>query len=114
VITGKHQVVSDIYYRKTYNYNSEWQMKEYNIVEVYWVDAEELGDTGWNNLKSQLRDAKKPCPVMRSVGYEVWRDNDHIALLSTMGKDLGSTLEKIPIGFIKSIIPLQKSPNKPE
>lgn len=86
--------------------------KDFNIVEVVWVDAEELGDTGWNNLKSQLRDAKKPCPVMRSVGYEVYRSDTHISLLSTLGKDLASTLEKIPIGFIESIkvlVPL-KSP----
>ena len=83
--------------------------REYNIVEVCWIDAEEHGEVGWNNLKAQLKYAKKPCPVMQSVGYEVWRDDDHIALLSTVGKDLASTLEKIPIGFIKSESLLIKS-----
>jgi len=82
---------------------------QFEIVEVVWVDAEELGDTGWNNLKSQLRDAKKPCPVMRSVGYMVHRSDTHISLLSTMGKDLASTLEKIPTGFIISVATLKAS-----
>ena len=77
-----------------------------------WVDAEELGDVGWNNLREQLKGAKKPCPVMRTVGYEVYRDDEHIAVLSTIGKDLASTLEKIPVGFIKSIVTLTPNPPK--
>lgn len=80
--------------------------KNYNIVLVEWVDAEEKGDTGWNDLSEMLKYAKKPCPVMRSVGFEVWRDKDHIALLSGVGADECSTCEKIPLGFIKSITPL--------
>ena len=77
--------------------------KDYELVEVVWVDAEEIGETGWNNLKSQLKDAKKPCPTMNSVGYVVHQNKNHISLLSTMGKDLASTLEKIPTGFIVEI-----------
>ena len=82
--------------------------KEYDIVEVTWKDAEELGDVGWNNLKEQLKSAKQPCPTMKSVGYVVYRSETHISLLSTIGKEVGSTLEKIPIGFIESIIKLNK------
>lgn len=81
--------------------------KNYNIVLVEWVDAEEKGDVGWNDMKSLLRYAKKPCPVMRSVGFEVWRDKDHIALLSSVGVDECGTLEKIPLGFIKGITTLE-------
>ena len=77
--------------------------KEYDIVEVLWINAEEHGDTGWNNLKAQLAYAKKPCPIMKTVGFEVYRDNDHISLLSTIGDKECSTVEKIPISFIKSI-----------
>ena len=80
--------------------------KNYDIVLVEWVDAEEKGESGWNDIKEMLRYAKKPCPVMRSVGFEVYRGKDHIALLSTVGPDECSTLEKIPLGFIKSITPL--------
>ena len=74
--------------------------KHYDIVEVVWINAEEHGDVGWNDLAKQMREAKKPCPEMFSVGYEVYRDGGHIALLSTMGKDLVSTLEKIPMGMV--------------
>lgn len=87
-------------------------MKNYDIVEVVWADAEELGDVGWNNLREQLKSAKKPCPVMRTVGYEVYRDDEHIAVLSTIGKDLASTLEKIPMAFIKSVVTLTPNPPK--
>ena len=63
---------------------------EYRMVEVVWEDAEELGDVGWNNLANQKRDAKKPCPTMRS------------------------TVEKIPKGIIKHIEELSycKTKNK--
>ena len=86
--------------------------KDYELVEVVWVDAEELGETGWNNLKSQLRDAKKPCPQMKSIGYLVFQNDKHISLLSTMGKDLASTLEKIPVGFIIEINKLTREDSK--
>jgi len=80
--------------------------KQYDIVEVVWMDAEEHGDVGWNNLKAQLKYAKKSCPLMRSVGYEVWRDSEHISLVSSIGPNECSTVEKIPISFIKSIVTL--------
>ena len=82
--------------------------KEYDIVLVVWEDAEEHGDTGWNNMKDQLKYAKKPCPVMKSVGFVVYRDDSHIALMSSLGvggKDC-STVEKIPMSFVTKVIPL--------
>jgi hypothetical protein len=81
--------------------------KNYSIVLVEWADAEEKGDVGWNDIKEMLRYAKKPCPVMRSVGFLIHKDHDHIALLSTVGPDECSTVEKIPVAFIKSITPLE-------
>ena len=73
------------------------------IIEVVWIDAEESGDIGWNDLGESLTKAKKPCPVMHSVGYVVYRDEDHISLLSTIGPDECSSLEKIPAAFIRSV-----------
>ena len=81
--------------------------KTYEVVLVEWVDAEEKGDVGWNDIKEMLRYAKKPCPLMRSVGFEVYRDDDHIALLSSIGPDECSTVEKVPMAFVKSITPLK-------
>ena len=86
----------------------------YDIVEVLWIDAEEHGDVGWNDLKEQLSHAKKPCPSMTTVGYLVYDGKDHISLLSTIGNKECSTLEKIPKGFIVSITKLNKQMMKKE
>jgi hypothetical protein len=84
------------------------KQKEYALAEVVWIDAEEHGDTGWNNLREQLAYAKKSCPSMRTVGYIVYEGPEHIALLSTIGDKECSTIEKIPNAFIRSIIPLTR------
>ena len=89
------------------------QTKVYSVVEVCWIDAEEHGDVGWNELKSQLAHAKKPCPTMRSVGYLVYECEEHLSLLSTIGGKECSTLEKIPRAFVKSITVLTPTPPKP-
>ena len=86
--------------------------KNYDIVKVTWVDAEEYGDTGWNTLKEQLAHAKKPCPEMVSIGFLVHHSKEHVALLSTIGKKDCSTLEKIPAGFIVKIETLGISKKK--
>jgi len=78
----------------------------YPILEVIWIDAEEYGETGWNSTKEILREAKKACPHMHSVGYCIHRDDDHITLLSSWNKDHCSTIEKIPTGFIHKITKL--------
>ena len=40
---------------------------------------------------------------MRNIGYEVYRDDDHISLLHSIGNKECSSIEKIPMAFIKSI-----------
>jgi len=90
--------------------------KDYPIVEVLWVDAEEKGDVGWNDLKEMIKYAKRPCPTMKSVGYVLHRTTDHIALLSTVGPEECSTVEKIPMAFVKEVreivIKTKVSPSK--
>ena len=78
----------------------------YRLVEVIWVDAEEYGEVGWNDLKAMKRYAKKPCPRMRSVGYVLHFDDQHISLASTIGDKECSTIEKVPCQFIISITDL--------
>ncbi len=85
--------------------------KDYRTVLVVWEDAEEHGDVGWNNLKDQLKYAKKPCPVMRTVGFEIYKNEKHIALLSSMGNIECSTVEKIPMSFVIEITPLIPAEN---
>ena len=45
------------------------EVETYPVVEVVWADAVEEGGTGWNDLAGMLREAKKACPVMNTVGY---------------------------------------------
>jgi len=73
------------------------------IAEVVWIDAIEIGDIGWNDLKDILKEARKPCPTMRTVGYVIYHGADHISLLSTIGGEECSRMEKIPVQFIQSI-----------
>ncbi len=75
----------------------------YRLIEVIWVDAEEYGEIGWNDLKAMKRYAKKPCPEMRSVGYVLHFDDQHISLASTVGDKECSSIEKVPCQFITSI-----------
>ena len=88
-------------------------VSSYPVVEVVWIDAVEEGGTGWNDLADMMREAKKPCPVMNSVGYMVYKDDDHLTLLSTIGTDECSTIEKIPTGFLRSITVLRE-PSPPK
>ena len=83
------------------------KIKVYPKIEVIWVDAEERGELGWNDLKKQLKGAKKPCPTIKNIGYEIYRDDNHIALLHSLGEDECSSVEKIPISCVKDIILLK-------
>lgn len=73
------------------------------VVRVTWIDAEEVGDIGWNCLKHQKRKAKEPCPTIISVGHVLFQSDKHISLVSTIGPDISGAVEKIPSQFIVSI-----------
>lgn len=82
----------------------------YPIVEVVWTDAIEHGDIGWNNLTELMRVARKPCPVMRTVGYCIFHGVEHIAVLNTLGSEECSRLDKIPFQFVQDITYLRGEP----
>jgi len=93
-------------------------VKNYRLVEVIWVDAEEIGDVGWNELKATKASAKKPCPTMHTVGYVLFEGPYHISVISSVGDQECSSLNKIPTAFVKEIrelIPSTQGPGpKPE
>jgi len=82
------------------------RLSMYKLVEVIWRDAEEYGEIGWNDLKAMKRYAKKPCPIMKTVGYILYQNTQHISLASSIGDEQCSSIEKIPCEFIKSITEL--------
>lgn len=71
------------------------------IIEVIWVDAQEVGGVGWNDLEEILTEATKPCPIMHSVGYLVSETEDQINLISTVGPAECSSLDKIPRSWVR-------------
>lgn len=77
--------------------------KSFPLVEVIWVDAEEHGDVGWNCLEEMMETAKSEPKEMRTVGYILFKGDNHISLVSTVGPEECSSLNKIPTGFIKEI-----------
>ena len=73
---------------------------ELQLAECVWEDAEEIGDVGWND--------REPCPIMHTVGYLIYEGDDYISMVSTIGTDECSTIEKIPRSFIKTLIYLER------
>ncbi len=73
------------------------------IVEITWVDAEEHGIVGWNDLEEMKEYAKSAPPTIKSVGYVVFENSEHISIVSSIGPDICGTMEKIPTTFIKDI-----------
>lgn len=78
-------------------------MHDYPLVEVTWIDAEEVGEVGWNDLEEMLGEAQRPCPTVKSVGYLVHCVESHISLVRAFHSGGCSTVEKIPKGFIENI-----------
>ncbi len=79
----------------------------HEIAKVTWLDAEEIGDVGWNSLSGMKKRAKEDCPTMVSVGHVLYEGSDHISLISTLGDKECSTLEKIPMSFVVKIEKLE-------
>ena len=71
------------------------------IIEVIWIDAQEVGGIGWNDLDEILTESLKPCPIMHSVGIVLRDCEDCVSLLSTVGPSECSSMEKIPRVWIK-------------
>jgi hypothetical protein len=79
---------------------------KYKIARVKWLDAEEHGEVGWNNFAEIKKHAKKPCPIMHSVGFVIHYDKEsHISLVSCISDDEkhSGSVEKIPIAFVLDI-----------
>ena len=78
-------------------------MPDYPLVEVIWIDAEEVGEVGWNDLEDILKIAESPCPTVKSIGYMVYCSESHISLIRSFHSGGCSTVEKIPKGFIQNL-----------
>ena len=81
---------------------TELTMKEhYPIEEIFWIDAETFGDTGWMDLTEAKEAASVPPPIMRSVGYVLVSNDDWVAITDAIGDKECGHVTKIPVYMIQ-------------
>ncbi len=71
---------------------------EASPVLVKWLDAQACA--GWETIENETADG---CPLCTTLGFLVYRDEDHIVVASTIEGENMNTGMKIPVGMIKSI-----------
>ena len=81
-------------------------------VAVEWVDAESDGGPGWQDPEDMIEYAKRPLPVMKTVGMLVWEDNEKVVITDSKGPGSMGGVTKIPRAWIRSYYILKKIENK--
>ena len=62
--------------------DTQWEM-----VSVHWIDAESDGGSGWQDPEDMLEYARRPLPVMHTVGLLVYEDAEQVAITDTRPED---------------------------
>jgi hypothetical protein len=78
-------------------------MQEMSIVRIRWIDAETIGDSGWQDLEEVKESIETEPPTMITVGFVLGEYATHITLTDSLGTKECGHLTKIPIEMIKSI-----------
>lgn len=73
------------------------------IVIIQWVDAQTNGGAEWLSHEEMLAAAKEKLPLMHSVGYLVFEDDDQYCVTSTLGPNESSQVHKIPKRMVVSV-----------
>lgn len=81
-------------------------------VSVEWVDAESDGGPGWQDPEDMIEYAKRPLPIMKTVGMLVWEDNEKVVITDSKGPASMGGVTKIPRAWIRSYYILNKVENK--
>jgi hypothetical protein len=76
--------------------DSQWEM-----VSVFWIDAESDGGSGWQDPEDMLEYARRPLPVMHTVGLLVYEDAEQVAITDTKGPEEMGSITKIPRIWLK-------------
>jgi len=76
--------------------DTQWEM-----VSVYWIDAESDGGSGWQDPEDMLEYARRPLPIMHTVGLLVYEDAEQIAVTDTKGPEEMGSITKIPRVWLK-------------
>ena len=76
--------------------DTQWEM-----VSVYWIDAESDGGSGWQDPEDMIEYARRPLPVMHTVGLLVYEDAEQVAITDTKGPEEMGSITKIPRIWLK-------------
>ena len=74
-----------------------------NIVKILWIDAETIGDSGWQDLEEIKESIEAEPPVMTTVGFLLGEYPTHITVTDSLGTKECGHLTKIPRDMIRSI-----------
>ena len=83
--------------------------KDYSLVKISWTDAETYGDTSWIKLEEGIEQANTPPPVMESVGWVLYQDENYIALTSDIGREECGHITKVPMSMVVSLDTLEET-----
>ena len=76
------------------------------MVSIHWVDAESEGGPGWQDPEEMLEFARRPLPVMHTVGLLVYEDEDMVSVTDSKGPDDMGGVTKIPRVWIRQFVRL--------
>ena len=82
---------------------------EWEMVSVLWVDAESDGGSGWQDPEEMMEYARRPLPVIHTVGLLVYEDGEQIAVTDSKGPEEMGSVTKIPRQWVKQyhrLVPL--------
>ncbi|MDG2292206.1 MAG: hypothetical protein P8L37_06075 [Phycisphaerales bacterium] len=74
---------------------------EWEMVSVLWVDAESDGGSGWQDPEEMMDYARRPLPVIQTVGLLVYEDAEQIAVTDSKGPEEMGSVTKIPRQWVK-------------
>tara|TARA_R110000737_G_scaffold242413_2_gene253674 strand:+ start:577 stop:834 length:258 start_codon:yes stop_codon:yes gene_type:complete len=82
------------------------------IVKVVWVDAETIGDSGWQDIADihQIKECKPP--IMSTVGFVLGEYDTHITITDSVGDKECGHVTKIPTSMINQITELTPTTKK--
>jgi hypothetical protein len=76
---------------------------ENRIIEIFWVDAESVGDSGWQSLEESQATITSPSPIMKTCGYVLHEATDFIVVTDSLGTEECGQITKIPSCMVQSI-----------
>ena len=78
------------------------------IVKIVWIDAETVGDSGWQEIEAIGDTVESPPPVMQSVGFLLGEYDSPVAITDSVGDKEYGPVTKIPVQMIRYMTYMQE------